>query len=94
MDMEYIIGCILCFGLGLLAAELHSRIFLSRRLDDLMKKRHAQATLQQEVLLAITRLDNEREAKRAARLIRRAKLLKKKRKPKKKNADASPASDY
>jgi hypothetical protein len=57
MDMEYIIGCILCFGLGLLAAELHSRIFLSRRLDDLMKKRHAQATLQQEVLLAITRLD-------------------------------------
>lgn len=91
MDMEYIIGCIVCLGLGLLAAEIHSRLFLSRRFDDLMKRRKAQATLQQEVLLAISRLDNEREANRAARLIRRAKLLKKRKFKKRK--DASPASE-
>jgi hypothetical protein len=92
MDMEYLVGCLLCFGLGFLAAETHSRLFLGRRFDSLMKSRISQVTLQKEVLLAISRSENEREARRAARLIRRAKLLKKKR-PKKKN-DASPASDY
>ena len=96
MDAEYWTGIVLCFALGILAAELHSRLFMKRRFDAFMNGRKAQATLQNEVLLHLSRSEREREAREARALIERASRIRAKAKARrqKKGANKSEQSDY